>query len=88
MIERLRDALRDEGLKIFGATWSNDVAERLVRRVLAEMREPTEPTESMVDAGNDTQDGEITDSGNFRPDYIDAKEVWRAMLDEALEARS
>jgi hypothetical protein len=38
MVERVRDALRAECLKVYGTNWNNDVAEEFARAAIAALR--------------------------------------------------
>jgi hypothetical protein len=71
MKDRLVEAVtRDEAWSSF---WSRHEAEALIRAVLAELREPTE---RLVEAGNQADLG--------RGGEASVTEIWRAMIDAAL----
>lgn len=77
-LERARDAIRAECLSIFGANWSNDVADRFVRAVLLAIREPSE---AMRLAGREHDADQIE-----RPDVEgrNAVSVWQGIISAIL----
>jgi hypothetical protein len=77
MVERARDALRAECIEVFGSNWSNDIAERFARVVMASMRMPT------LDVLTAAYNSEPIPS--MRADMPHYFRAWRAGIDEALK---
>lgn len=87
MIERVARAAYDKMVRCSGSNpdeelnrWDNQLAalrEDWRAAMIAAIQAMGEPTEAMVDAGGDTP---MVDG-----DGHDPKEVWRAMIDEALK---